>query len=116
MMSLGVQPDEMGAILSALTADARFDAEQIRVGAVDAFSHRYTNLRDYDFTGTADCEQVLARGVLGAVLTFGFLLRAVDAAAHEHMRMGAMIGFNLLQTFIHPVDTVFTIDHKSILA
>ena len=105
----------MGAVLPIVAADAVVDAEQVRVGAVDALSQRHTNLGDDDVAGTADCKQVLTYNISRAALEIGFLTQAEDPAAHEDMRMGIVIGFNVLQTFVHPVDTVFATNHKDIL-
>jgi hypothetical protein len=114
MNSLGVQPNEMSAVLAILTTEARFDTEQVRVGAVNAFSQGHTNLWDDYVAGAADCKQILARNVSGAALEVaGLLAETEDPATHEDMRMGVVIGFNVLKTLIHPVDAVFAVDHKN---
>ena len=115
MNSLGMQTNEMSAVFPALIPNARFDTEQVRVGAVDALSQRHTNLGDDDVAGTADCKQVLTYNISRAALEIGFLTQAEDPAAHEDMRMGIVIGVNVLQTFVHPVDTVLATNHKDIL-
>jgi hypothetical protein len=115
-MPFGVQPNEMSAVLAVLAPDARFDAEQVRIRAIDAFSQRDTYLGDYYFAGITDRKQVLARLVAGTTLEIPGLFRhAVDPATHEQMRMSVVVGFNFLKTFVHPVDAVPAVDHSSIL-
>ena len=106
----------MSAVLPALAPNARFNTEEVRVCTVGAFSQRHTNFGDDDVARTADCKQVLARNIARAALEIaGLLAEAEDPAAHKDMRMGVVIGFNVLKTFVHPVDTVFAIDHGNIL-
>jgi hypothetical protein len=116
MNSLGVQPNKMSAVLTILVPNARFDAEQVRVGAVDAFSQGHADFGNDDLAGITDSKEVLALNVSGATLDIaGLFAGAEDPAAHKDMRMGVMIGFNVMKTFIHPVDAVFAVDHKTVL-
>jgi hypothetical protein len=115
MDSLGMKPYEMGAVPAVLTSNARFDTEQIRIGAVDAFAEGNADLWDDNLAGTADCKQILARNVLGTALQICLLAGAKDTAAHEYMRMSAVIGFNVLKTLVHPVDAISAINHEDIL-
>ncbi len=109
-----MQPDEMRAILAAVTAFAGFNAEKIGVCAVYAFAQGDTDLGNRYMAGTADGEEIFALLVILAVLqSFIVFEIAENPAAHKYMRMGAMIGFNLLEAFVGPVNTIPAINHKA---
>jgi hypothetical protein len=46
--SFGVQPHEMSAVFPTFAPDAGIDAEQVRIGAIDAFSERDADFRHGD--------------------------------------------------------------------
>jgi hypothetical protein len=107
-----VQTDKVGAIFPAFAANAGIDAEQVGVRTVDAFRERDADLGNGDFTGTANREEVPAGYVM---LAFWEVLvvfnEAENPASHENVRMLAVIGLDLFQAFIRPVDAVFAVYH-----
>jgi hypothetical protein len=110
-----VQTNKVGAIFPAFAANAGIDAEQVGIRTVDAFRQRDTDLGNGDFTGTANREEVPAGYVVPA---FGEILvvfdEAENPASHENVRVLAVIGLDLFQAFIRPVDAVFTVYHGMI--
>jgi hypothetical protein len=110
--SLGMQSNEMRAIFAAVTALAGFNAEQIGIRAVYAFAQGDTDLGNRYPAGTADREKIFALPVVFAARQRFIILEiAEDPAAHENVRMGSMIGFNLLEAFIGPVNTIPAVNH-----
>ncbi len=112
MCAFRVKPHEMGAELPAIASQAVVDAEEIRVGTVDALSERDTDFRNGETAGHADGEQVLALNVALAARQVGVVLDiSEDAAPGEQMRVIAVIGFDLREAFIDPMNAVSTVDH-----
>lgn len=63
----------------------------------------------------ADGEEILAFAIVLAVIQILIILNeAIDATAHENMRMPSMIRFYLLKTFVHPINAIPAINHKRI--
>ena len=113
MHSLGMQSNEVCAVLAILIALAGFNAEQVGVGAVRTFTQRYTDFGDGDVAGTANGEEVLALPVMiTAGQIFIVLDKTEDAAPHENVRVGIVISLDLLEAFIRPVDAIPTVNHK----
>ena len=107
-----LQTHEMAAEFAIFFALAGFHTKQIGIRAVGTFAERHANLWDCKATGTADCEEVFARLiVLAARQVFVLLKKSEYPAAHEDMRVRIMVGLNLFEAFIGPIDTVSAINH-----
>jgi hypothetical protein len=112
--TLGVQADEMGAVFSMVSADATIYAEEVRIRTVDALSKRDTYLGHREMAGVTDGEKVLAQKIVRATFERRVIFYvAINPAAHEDVRMSVLIRFDLLERFVHPVDTVSAVNHLS---
>ena len=58
--ALGMQAYKVCTVFSIRTSIAIFDAEQICIGAIDAFTERNTDLGNCDMTCIADSKQISA--------------------------------------------------------
>jgi hypothetical protein len=102
----------MSAVLPAFVAHAGIDAEQVCVSAVNAFAQRDADFGHGDFAGAADGEEVPAGNVIFALGQIVVVLDETEnPASHINVRMLAMIGLDLFQAFICPVDAIFAVDH-----
>jgi len=109
-----MQPEEVDAELAALIAFAGLNAEQVGIRTVCAFAQGYANLGDRDMAGTADREEILALPeMFAASQIFVIFDKAENSTAHENMRMGAMIRFNLFEAFIGPINAIPAVDHNT---
>jgi hypothetical protein len=112
---LTVQPHKMGAVLPVAFPDALIHAKQVRVGAINTFAQGNADFRHREMAGTANGENVLADDVMFAFPQAGVVFdEAKNPASHENVGMCVVIGLDLLETLIHPIDTVSTIDHCEI--
>ena len=113
MHPLCVQANEMSAIFATLPAHAGFNTEKIRVCAIGAFSQRNANFRNGYVAGIANRKKVFADHIILAVLAVIICLyRTVDSTTHENVRMVFRVFLDLLETLIHPMDTVFAEAHS----
>jgi hypothetical protein len=110
--SLSAQAHEMSAILAAVSALAGLNAKQVGIHAVDALAQRDTDFGNGDVAGSANRKEVFTghiRFAFGQILIF--FKESVESTSHENVRMGVVIGLDLLKTFIHPIDAVSTMNH-----
>ncbi len=109
---LCVQPHKMGAVLPAVAANAVIHAEEIRIGAVHTFSERYANFRHRATASTAKGKEIFADDVVVAALQGSVSLdKTEDAASHENVGAPVLRSLDLVQTLIHPIDAIATINH-----
>jgi hypothetical protein len=113
MDALGVQAYKMSAVLAIVASFAGFNAEQVRIRAIDAFSQRNTDFGHRNAAGTADCNKILAGLVMLAflqILVFGY--ESKYPTTHKYVRMGVVISLDLFKAFIYPMDTVSAVKHS----
>ena len=115
MCTFGVEADEMRAVLPLVSANAVVDAEQIGVRAIDAFTQGYADLGHRNVTRLADGIEILALDIMRATLKRCVLKESVDPAAHEDVRTVTLVGLDLLQAFVDPVDAIAAVDHPDYL-
>jgi hypothetical protein len=110
--TLGVKTDEVRAVFAAVSAYAVIHAEKIGVGAVDALSQGYADLRHGYVAGRANGEQVFADDVVCAAFKGCVTLDEAEyPAPHADVRVASAIFFDLLKTLVYPVDAVPAINH-----
>ncbi len=62
--------------------------------------------------GIAYCEEVLALPVVFAAgQSFVIVDESENTAAHENMRVDAVVGFNLFEALVRPIDAISTVNH-----
>ena len=102
----------MRAVFSIFFTDAGLNAEEIRIGTVDAFPQGNTDLGYGDFAGVADGKKVLAFGIVIATLPFVNAFKiAENTATHKNMGLLCRIILDLIEVFVNPVDTVSAVYH-----
>jgi hypothetical protein len=115
MHPFGIQPDEVGAELTALITLAGFNAEQVSIGAICALAQGHADLGNRDMAGIADCKKILTLPeVFAALQVLVVFNKTENSTAHENVGMGVMICLDLLQAFISPIDAIPAVDHNRV--
>jgi len=84
MCASGAEAHKVRAVLPHFAAEALVDAEQVSVGAIDAFSQGDADFGHGDVASVADGEEVFALAVMRATLERRVpLAEPVYAASHE---------------------------------